>query len=268
MNLEGAMLNETSWSKRDKYSIIPFMWKARIVKFMESESRMVGASGLTGVMERHCFNGVDVWYFATWKKSEDELWWSRQLLSRVWFFAIPWTAARQASLSLTNSRSLLKLMSIRSVMPSNHLILFIPFSSCLQSFPASEFVHWVSSSHQVAEVLEFQLQYQSFQWIFNWFPLGMTGWSPCNPRDSQESSPTHSSKASVLPCSAFFMVPLSHPYMTTGKTIVLTRQIFVSKVMSLLFNMLSRLVIVFLPRSKHLLISWLQSPSAGVMAAR
>ena len=75
----------------------------------------------------------------------------------------------------------------------------------------------------------------------------------------------HSSKASVLQCSAFFTVQLSHPYMTTGKTIALTRQTFVGKVMSLLFNMLSRLVITFLPRSKRLLISWLQSPSAVIL---
>ena len=75
----------------------------------------------------------------------------------------------------------------------------------------------------------------------------------------------HSSKASILECSAFFIVQLSHPYMTTGKTIVLTRWTFVGKVTSLLFNMLSRLVIIFLPRSKHLLISWLQSPSAVIL---
>ena len=75
----------------------------------------------------------------------------------------------------------------------------------------------------------------------------------------------HSSKALILWCSAFFIVQLSHPYMTTGKTIALTRQIFVGKVMSLLFNMLSRLVIAFLPRSKRLLISWLQSPSAVIL---
>ena len=75
----------------------------------------------------------------------------------------------------------------------------------------------------------------------------------------------HSSKASILRCSAFFTVQLSHPYMTTGKTITLTRQTFVGKVMSLLFNMLSRLVITFLPRSKRLLISWLQSPSAVIL---
>ena len=75
----------------------------------------------------------------------------------------------------------------------------------------------------------------------------------------------YSSKASILQCSAFFMVQLLHPYMTTGKTIALTRWTFVSKVMSLLFNMLSRLVIAFLPRSKHLLISWLQAPSSGTL---
>ena len=78
----------------------------------------------------------------------------------------------------------------------------------------------------------------------------------------------HSSKASILRCSAFFTVQLSHPYMTTGKTIALTRQTFVDKIMSLLFNMLSRLVITFLPRSKHLLISWLQSPSAVILEPR
>ena len=90
-------------------------------------------------------------------------------------------------------------------------------------------------------------------------------WSPCSPRDSQESSPTHSSKASILQCSAFFTVQLSHPYMTTGKTIALTRWTCVGKVMSLLFNKLSRFVITFLPRSKRLLISWLQSPSAVIL---
>ena len=89
--------------------------------------------------------------------------------------------------------------------------------------------------------------------------------SPCCPRDSQESSPTLQFKASVLRCSAFFIAQLSHPYMTTGKTIALTRQTFLGKVMSLLFNMLSRLVIAFLPKSKHLLISWLWSPYAVIL---
>ena len=88
---------------------------------------------------------------------------------------------------------------------------------------------------------------------------------PCSPRDSQEFFQHHSSKASILQCSAFFTVQLSHPYMTTGKTIALTRWTFVGKVMSLLWNMLSRLVITSLPRIKHLLISWLQSPSAVIL---
>ena len=78
----------------------------------------------------------------------------------------------------------------------------------------------------------------------------------------------HSSKASILQCSAFFIIQLSHPYMTTGKTIALTRQTFVDKVTSLLFNMLSRLIITFLPRSKRLLLSWLQSPSAVILEPR
>ena len=92
--------------------------------------------------------------------------------------------------------------------------------------------------------------------------------SPCSPRDSQESSPKHSSKASVLRCSAFFTVQLSQPYTTTGKTIALTRWTFVGKVMSLLYNMQSRLVITFLPRNKRLLISRLQSPSAVILEPR
>ena len=124
---------------------------------------------------------------------------------------------------------------------------------------------WVSSSHQVAEVLEFQLQHQSFQWTPRTDLLsdGLVG-SPCSPRDSQESSPTPQFK-SINSSMLSFIVQISHPYMTTGKTIALTRWIFVGKVMSLLLNTLSRLVITFLQRSKHLLISWLQSPSAVIL---
>ena len=128
---------------------------------------------------------------------------------------------------------------------------------------------WFSSSHHVAKVLEFQLQHQSFQWTLRTDLLyDVLVGSPCISRDSQQSSPNHSSKASVLRCSVFFIVQLSHPYMTTGKTIALTRRTFVGKVMPLLFNMLSRLIIAFLPRSKHLLISWLQSPSAVILEAK
>ena len=93
---------------------------------------------------------------------------------------------------------------------------------------------------------------------------GLVGF-PCSPKDSQESSPTPQFKGSILRCSAFLIVQFSHPYMTPGKTITFIRQTFVSKVMSLLFNMLSRLVIAFLPRSKCLFISWLQSPSAVIL---
>ena len=91
---------------------------------------------------------------------------SVQLLSCVWLFATPWNAAGQVLLSITNSWSLLKLTSIALVMPSNHLILCHPFSSCLQSFPASLSFPWLGSLHQVAKVLELQLQHQSFWWIF------------------------------------------------------------------------------------------------------
>ena len=106
----------------------------------------------------------------------------------------------------------------------------IPFSSRLQSLPASGDFPWISSSHQVATVLEFKLQHQFFQWIFRTdFLYDWLVWSPCSPRDSQVSSPT-SSKASVLWLSAFFMVQLPNPYMTTGKTVALTRQTFVGNI--------------------------------------
>ena len=117
---------------------------------------------------------------------------------------------------------------------------------------------WVSSSHQVAKVLEFQLHHQSLQWIFRLISFRMD-WLDllAVQRTLKSLLQHHSSKASILQRSVFFTVQLSHPYMTTGKTIALTRQTFVYKVMSLVFNMLSRLVITFLPRSKHILISWL-----------
>ena len=103
----------------------------------------------------------------------------------------PWTAAHQASLSFTISQSLLKLMSIESVMPSNHLILCHPLFLLPSIFPSIRgFSKWVSSSHQMAKILEFQLQHQSFQWIFRInFLQDRLVWSPCSPRDSQESSP-------------------------------------------------------------------------------
>ena len=143
-------------------------------------------------------------------------------------------------------------MSIELVMPSNHLILYYPQHQGL--------FKWVSSSHQVAKVLEFQPQHQSFQWIFmaDFLLDGLVG-SPCSPRDSQESYPTPWFKSINSSSSSFFILQLSYPYMTTANTKALTRWNFIGKVMSLLFNMLSRFVIAFLPRSKHFLKEFIHS---------
>ena len=184
---------------------------------------------------------------------------SVQLLSRIRLFATPWTAVRQASLSITNCWNLPKPMSTESVMPSNHLIpLSSPSAPALNLSQHQGLFKWVSSSRQVAKVLEFQLQHQSFQWTPRTDLLTVQG-------TLKSLLQHHSSKASILWRSAFFIVQLSHPHMTTGKTIALTRWTFIGKVVSLLFNLLSRLVITFLPRSKCLLISWLQSPSAVML---
>ena len=130
-------------------------------------------------------------------------------------------------------------------------------------------LQWVSSSHQVAKVLEFQLQHQFFPWIFRIDFLRIDWFDPLAAQGTLKSLlQHHSSKASVLRCSAFFVLQLSQPYMTNGKAIALTRWTFVGKVMSLHFNMPSRLVRTFLPRSKRLLISWLQSPSAVILSPR
>ena len=186
---------------------------------------------------------------------------------RVRLFAIPWTAARQASLSITNSRSSPRLMSIESVMPSNHLILCRPLL-LLPPIPPSNRVF----SNELALRMRWP-KYWSFSFSIshsNEYP-GLVSfrmdWLDLLAVQGTHKSllQHHSSKASILQYSAFFTVQLSHPYMTTGKTIALTRRTFVDKVMSLLFNMPSRLVITFLPRSKCLLISWLQSPSAVIL---
>ena len=191
---------------------------------------------------------------------------SVQCLSCVRLSVIPWTAEYQPSLSFTNPQSLLKLMSIESVMPSNHLILCCPF--LLPSiFPSIR----VFSSESVLHIR--WPKYWSFSFSFSpsngysglisfsidWFDLFAV------PETLKSLLQHHSLKASILWHSAFFIVQVSHPYITTRKTIALTRWTFVGKVMFLLFNMLSRLVITFLPRSKHLLISWLQSPSTVIL---
>ena len=158
-------------------------------------------------------------------------------------------------------------MSIESVMPSNHLILCHPLLLPPSNFPnirvfSSESVlhirwpkYWsfsfsISPLNEYSGLISFRMDFLDL--------LAVQG-------TLKSLLQHHSSKASIFQCSAFFMVQLSHPYMTTGKTIALTSWTFVSKVISLLFNMLSGLVITFLPRSKHLLISWLQSPSAVLL---
>ena len=182
---------------------------------------------------------------------------SIQLLSCVQLFVIPWTAAHQASLSITSSQSLLKLMTIELLMPSNHFILCRPFL-----LPPSIFHSIRVFSSESVPCIRWP-KYWSFSFnisLSNEHPGLISFRMDC--LDFLEVQGTrksflqyHSSKASILWCSAFFTVQLSHPYLTNGKTKALTRGTFVDKVMSLLFNMLSRLVITFLPRSKRLLIS-------------
>ena len=179
----------------------------------------------------------------------------------------PWTAARQASLPITNSWTLLKLMSIESVMPSDHLILCCLLLLLPSIFPSIRVfsnesvlrIRWpkycsfsfsISPSNEYSGLISFRIDWFDFLTV---------------QRTPKSLLQHHSTKASILQRSAFFIVQLSHPYMTPGKTIALTRQTFVSKVMSLLFNMLSRLVIAFLPRNKSLLISCLQSQSAVIL---
>ena len=188
----------------------------------------------------HLYNEIRVYQFS-----------SVQSLSRVQLFVTAWIAAHQASLSITSSQGLVKLMSVESVMPSNYLIL------CSLLLPPSVFpsirvfskelvlhIRWpkywsfsfsISPSNEYSGLISFRI---------NWLDLlAVQG-------TLKSLLQYYSSKASVFWCSAFFIAQLSHPYMTTGKSIALTRQTSVGKVMSLLFNMLSRLVIAFLPRKK------------------
>ena len=189
-----------------------------------------------------------------------------QLLSHVRLFATPWIAACQASLSITNSQVYSNSCPWSWWCLPNISSSVVPFSSCPQSFPASGFSHesvlpirWpkycgfsfnISPSNELPGLISFRM---------DWLDLLAVQ------RTLKSLRQHHSLKASLLQHSAFFIIQLSHPYITTGKTIVLTRQTFINKVMSLLLNMLSRLVTTFLPRSKHLLISWLQSPSAVIL---
>ena len=192
---------------------------------------------------------------------------SVQSLSRVQFLATPWIAARQASLSITNSRSSLRLTSIESVMPSSHLILCRPLLLLPSIFPSIRVfsnesalrIRWpkiwslsfnISPSKEHPGLISFRMDWLNL--------LAVQG-------TLKSLLQHHSSKASILQHAALFIVQLSHSYMTTGKTIDLTRWTLVGKVMSLLLNILSRLVITFLPRSKRLFISWLQEGSPLVI---
>ena len=186
---------------------------------------------------------------------------SVQWLSRVWLFATPWSAACHASLSITNSRSLLELISIPSVMPSNHLILCHPLLLPPSIFPS---IRVFSNESVLCVTFDFRISLSSeysglISFRMHWFDLlAVQG-------TLKSLLQHHSPKPSILQCSAFFIVQLSHPYMTTGKAIALTIWTIIGKVISLLFNMLSRLVIAFLPRSKCILISWLQSTSSVIL---
>ena len=192
---------------------------------------------------------------------------SVQSLSCVGLFATPWVPARQASLSITNSKSSLRLTSIESVMPSSHLILccpllllpLIPPNIRVFSSESTLRMRWskywsfsfsIIPSKEIPGLISFRIDRLDL--------LAIQG-------ILKSLLQHHSSKASILQRSAFSTVQLSHPYMTTGKPIALTRWTIVGKVMSLLLNMLSRLVITFLPKSKRLLISWLQSSSAVIL---
>ena len=187
--------------------------------------------------------------------------------THVRVFVTPWKAVCQASLSITNSQSLPKPMSIESVMPSNHLILCHPLLLPPSVFPSIRVfsdesvlcIRWpkywsfnfsIGPLNEYSGLISFRMDWLAL--------LAVQG-------TLKSLLQHHSSNASILRCSAFFKVQLSHPYMTTGKTIALTRQTFVGKVMSLLLNMLSGLDRAFLPRNKHLLISWLQSPSPVIL---
>ena len=192
-----------------------------------------------------------------------------QLPSHVWLFAAPWTAAREVSLSLTISWSLPKFMSIVSVMPSSHLILSCSLLLLSSIFPSirdlsnesAVHIRWpkywsfsfsISPSNEYSGLISLKI---------DWFDLADQG-------TFRRLLQHHRLKASILSCSAFFMVQVSQPYVPTGKTIALTIRTFVSRVMSRLFNTLSRFITAFVPRSNCLLISGLQLPSTVILEPR
>ena len=173
----------------------------------------------------------------------------------------PWTAVRQASLSITNSWSLPKLISTESVMPSNHLIFCYPLLLLPSIFPSIKIFSNESVLHiRWPKYWSFSFSISPYNEYSGLIFFRMDSFDLLEVQGTLKSLLQHHSlKTSILQHPAFFMVQISHPYMTTGKSIALTIQTFVSKVLSILFNTLSRFVIAFLPRSKCLLILWLQS---------
>ena len=211
------------------------------------------------ISSRHFYQSKKCWSVGTVS--------SVQSLSCVRLFATPWIAAHQACLSITNSRSLPKLMSVESMMPSSHLILCCPLL-LLPSIPPSIKVFsnsqlFASGGQSIGVSPSTSILPMNIQ---DWSPLGWTGWISSQSKGlSRVFSNTTVQKHQFF-CT-LFILQISHPYMTTGKTIALTRRTFVDKVMSLLLNMLSRLVITLLPRGKHLLfhgcnqyLQWFWSP--------
>ena len=221
---------------------------------------------LKNLLQHHSLKASILWHsaFSVVQLSQFS---SVQWLSQVWLFATPWTAAHQNPLSINNSLEPTQTHVHRvgdAIQPSHPLRPLILLPSIFRSIRvlSNESVlpmrwpkYWsfsfsISPSNEYSGLISFRMDSLDL--------LAVQG-------TLKSLLQHHSSKASVLQCSAFFIFQLSHPYITTGKTIALTRWTFVGKVRSLLFNMLSRLVIAFLPRSKHLLISWLKSPSAVIL---
>ena len=205
-----------------------------------------------------CFKKTSLWFVVFFS--------SVQSLSHVRLFVTPWIAARQASLSINNSPEFTQthVHRVRDAIQLSHPLLS-PSPPARNPSQHQSLFQWVNSSHEVAKVLEFQLLLPKN--TQDWYPLEWTGWISLQ---SKELSRVFSN--TTVQKHQLFGAQLSsqsnshiHTWPTTGKTIALTRRMFVGKVISLLFNMLSRLVITFLPRNKRLLISWLQSPSAVIL---
>ena len=184
--------------------------------------------------------------------------------------ATPWTAACQASPSITNFRSSFRLISIELVMPSSHLILCCPLLLLPSIFPSIRVFSNESALHiRWPKYWSFSVSINPFNEHPGLISFRMDWWDLLAVQGTLKSLlQQHSLKASILLHSAFFTVQLSHPYMTTGKTIALTRRTFVVKVMSLLFNMLSRFVIAFFPQGARVLISWPAGTSSSDSGAQ